>query len=119
LEIAENFCREAGAQILLIEGPADSEPCETFRRAWRKPLAQIKSPRLDHLAGVLTEAAAYLGGDSGISHLAALCGAPTLAMFGPESEPDAWAPIGERAEWMKWDEGDGAARLMALAGKPD
>jgi heptosyltransferase III len=36
----------------------------------------------------------YIGNDSGITHLAAAVGVPTLALFGPTS-PEVWAPRGE------------------------
>ncbi len=35
----------------------------------------------------------YIGNDSGITHLAAAIGIPTLALFGPTS-PATWAPRG-------------------------
>jgi ADP-heptose:LPS heptosyltransferase len=36
----------------------------------------------------------YLGNDSGITHLAALLGVPTLALFGA-SDPAVWHPVGK------------------------
>jgi heptosyltransferase-3 len=38
---------------------------------------------------------AYVGNDSGISHLAAALGRPALVLFGP-SNPDLWSPRGAR-----------------------
>lgn len=43
----------------------------------------------------LSRAAVYIGNDSGISHLAAACGVPVIALFGP-TDPRIWAPRGER-----------------------
>ncbi len=43
------------------------------------------------LAALLSRAGRYVGNDSGVTHLAAACGAPTLALFGP-SDPRVWAP---------------------------
>jgi ADP-heptose:LPS heptosyltransferase len=39
---------------------------------------------------------AYIGNDSGITHLAAYLGVPTIALFGP-TNPRTWGPIGRRA----------------------
>jgi len=39
---------------------------------------------------------AYIGNDSGITHLAAYLGCPTIALFGP-TDPRVWGPIGRRA----------------------
>ena len=47
------------------------------------------------LACWLAAARVYIGNDSGISHLAAAVGTPTVAIFGP-TDPEIWAPRGER-----------------------
>ena len=39
---------------------------------------------------------AYVGNDSGITHLAAYLGCPTIALFGP-TDPRVWGPIGRRS----------------------
>ena len=46
---------------------------------------------LDELAGRLGTCEAFFGHDSGISHLAAACGVPSLLVFGP-TDPGVWAP---------------------------
>ena len=38
----------------------------------------------------------FVGNDSGITHLAAYLGCPTIALFGP-TDPRIWGPIGRRA----------------------
>lgn len=47
------------------------------------------------LACRLSTARAYIGNDSGISHLAAAAGAPVIAVF-LTSDPAVWAPRGDR-----------------------
>lgn len=52
--------------------------------------------RFESLAGLipwLAAAGVYIGNDSGISHLAAACGLPVVALFGP-TDPRVWAPRG-------------------------
>jgi heptosyltransferase-3 len=39
---------------------------------------------------------AFIGNDSGITHLAAYSGCPTIALFGP-TDPRSWGPIGRRS----------------------
>jgi ADP-heptose:LPS heptosyltransferase len=41
------------------------------------------------------ESRAYVGNDSGVSHLAAALGVPTIAVFGP-TDPTVWAPLGPK-----------------------
>ena len=46
---------------------------------------------LRELCGLAATAAAWLGNDTGTSHLAAAAGAPVIAMFGP-TEAAVWCP---------------------------
>lgn len=47
------------------------------------------------LARWMKSARLYIGNDSGITHLAAAIGVPTLALFGP-TDPKHWAPRGDQ-----------------------
>jgi len=80
-------------QILLISGPA-RDGAEEVRASVKKarPLPADNLPLL-HLAAVLQASTAYLGNDSGITHLAASLGLPTVALFGP-TNPALWGPKG-------------------------
>lgn len=55
----------------------------------RRPLIQV--------AQALSRCALYLGGDSGLTHLAAAAGAQVLALFGP-TDPRIWAPRGDEVK---------------------
>jgi heptosyltransferase-2/heptosyltransferase-3 len=46
-------------------------------------------------AAVIELAAQYVGGDTGVSHLAAAAGTPCIVIFGP-TNPRRYAPLGER-----------------------
>jgi ADP-heptose:LPS heptosyltransferase len=85
-------------RIIVTCGPADAEPAgelisELNRRGRRCVL--LEGRPLTTMAGVLAEAALYLGCDSGMTHLAAALGRPTVAVFGP-TDPATWAPRGPR-----------------------
>jgi heptosyltransferase-3 len=54
------------------------------------------SVRLKELTKVFQHCRAYIGNDSGLTHLAAYVGCPTIALFGP-TDPRVWGPIGRRA----------------------
>lgn len=84
--------------VLLLTGPADVERLETIL-ALLSPLSKpdllqvlTNSPLLE-VAHHLQSCRCYLGNDSGITHLAAMLGIPTVAIFGP-SDPAIWHPIG-------------------------
>jgi ADP-heptose:LPS heptosyltransferase len=51
---------------------------------------------LPEAAAVLARCALFVGNDSGLMHLSAAAGAPTLGLFGP-SPADHYAPAGPRA----------------------
>jgi heptosyltransferase-3 len=51
---------------------------------------------LIELADYLRTVRCFIGNDSGITHLAAYLGCPTVALFGP-TDPRVWGPIGRRS----------------------
>ena len=75
--------------------------------------ASLVEPDLPLLAGVLAEANAYLGGDSGISHLAAAAGTPSVILY-PQATQARWAPWSRRAIALPADDDPTAAAWAAL-----
>lgn len=57
----------------------------------------VREPTLVELCGMMTRARCYVGNDSGVSHLAAACGCPSVVLFGPSDER-VWAPCGDAVE---------------------
>jgi ADP-heptose:LPS heptosyltransferase len=103
----ENFGRVADwagshAKVLLISGPAQNgrEAIQTAMK--NKEILTAENLLLIDLAAVLRSCKAYLGNDSGITHLAAWVGVPTVALFGP-TDPHVWGPRGKNVriitEW--------------------
>lgn len=74
-----------------------------FVVAPRQPLAGARVvENLAELGQLLAGASLYIGNDSGVTHLAAACGANVLALFGP-TNPHVWGPRGERVDILKVD----------------
>jgi heptosyltransferase-3 len=101
-ELAGRFMA-AGWRALVIEGPADEPAAAALLAALPAERAErVAGLTLPQLAALLARAsgdgrkALYVGNDSGVSHLSALLGVPTLALFGP-TDPAIWAPRGPRA----------------------
>jgi ADP-heptose:LPS heptosyltransferase len=86
----------------MIVGEADEAAAAAVEQALGRPLARLDHPTLDDLAGRLAGCRAYVGNDSGVSHLAGLCGARTVALFGPTS-PTVWRPLGPRVTVLTFD----------------
>ncbi len=97
-ELCRQLWKEFGAAILLVEGPADAQQVgavwhDLQMRDQDGPVVRVAGLPLVQLAGVLACCDAYIGNDSGITHLAAALGIPTVAIFGP-TDPRVWAPRG-------------------------
>lgn len=57
------------------------------------PGAVLPELAVDELAGVASQAAAWIGNDSGATHVAAAAGCRSVVLFGP-TDPGLWAPRG-------------------------
>jgi heptosyltransferase III len=82
---------------LLSLGPAD-EAAEHLACEPNAVVTRDLPPRA--LGALLARAGLYVGNDSGVSHLAAAVGTPTVALFGPTS-PAVWAPVGPRVRIVR------------------
>ena len=105
-----------GVRPVILAGPGEAE------RAMAAPLLAMLPDAVD-LAGRLTlpEAAAclarcqlFVGNDSGLMHLAAATGAPTLGLFGPTPASE-YAPTGRRAAAVLAAGPAGCAPMEALS----
>jgi heptosyltransferase-3 len=84
--------RDSGGDILVHQGPADAEAADELAAVLHAPTLRLIEPELPLLAGVLREATVYIGGDSGVSHLAAVVGAPSVILLPPST----------RGQWQPW-----------------
>lgn len=83
----------AGIAPWILEGPADRIQVDRLRTLCsRKPII-VSGINLATLAGVMAKAAMFVGHDSGPTHLAALLGLQTVALFGP-TDSRRWGPRG-------------------------
>jgi heptosyltransferase III len=81
-----------GREVAGIMGEADAAEAAVLAREV-PGLPVLEGLALTELAETLAECAAFLGNDSGITHLAAAVGLPVVALFGP-SDAGTWAPRG-------------------------
>jgi ADP-heptose:LPS heptosyltransferase len=81
-----------------VIGPADEDAAAPLRGL--PGAVPVRGAPIRVLGALLAKAGLYVGNDSGISHLAAAAGAPTLALFGP-TDPAAWAPVGPRVQTVR------------------
>jgi heptosyltransferase III len=91
---------ERGYSILLTGADADAARTEAFARSCEAANGRVESVagryRLGELVDLLHRASCVVSVNTGVMHLAAAAGAPTVALNGPTSEA-RWGPVGERA----------------------
>jgi ADP-heptose:LPS heptosyltransferase len=104
--------------VVLVAGPEEQERLDRLARAHRSRVVRAPVLRLVDLMHLLRGAAAFVGCDSGVMHLAVASGTPTVALFF-RSNPFHYAPLGRshatvlladpyrvsEAEWRKVSDG--------------
>ena len=88
---------------LFLLGEAEDEFARRLAQEFPDTHVLANLPLFD-AAAILSECGGYLGNDSGITHLAAALGLPTVAIFGP-SRADIWSPRGRRVRVIEAPEG--------------
>ena len=100
----ERFVRvaaDSGLACLWLKGPAESglePPSDAAQSAVADDLP------LGVVLALLLRATAYLGNDSGISHLAGGAGTPSVVLFGP-TDPMVWRPVGDHVRVLRGTSG--------------
>ncbi len=107
-----------GARIVIVGGPEDRQIGDEMVRSLDADgvAATNLAGALDLLAvaAVLERATLFIGNDSGLMHLAAAAGAPTLGLFGPSDER-VYGPYGARTRALR---GRAYADIMAIGPMP-
>ncbi len=106
---ARNFCRAVNwilarfrdAKVLVIQGEADQQDVFALERCLKTTAVRVRKENLLEVAAILSRASLFMGNDSGIAHLAAAVGAPSIVLF-RASDPVLWAPGGENV-WVATD----------------
>jgi ADP-heptose:LPS heptosyltransferase len=89
--VAEHF-----DDFLLVSGEADTNRLAAFKAHNQIPgLRVLHNENLRELANQLAASRVFIGHDSGVTHLAAAIGLPTIALFG-QTDPKIWGPLGSQ-----------------------
>lgn len=93
-------------RLLLVGGPDDRRAAESVRREVSRRRVIDATGEVDLLVAgaMLKRARLFVGADSGLMHLAAAAGAPTLGLFGPSDER-VYAPWGPHARAVRGPRG--------------
>ncbi len=91
-----------GARVAVIAAPAERAGAMGVLDALPpdRQIDLLGTEPLPVIGGVMARSRLYVGNDSGLMHLAAAAGAPTLGLFGP-SRPENYQPWGPRADYVR------------------
>jgi heptosyltransferase III len=92
VSLAERLLGRAWSVHVLV-GPVELDRDDPRAWPWPPGVAFVVEPAVVNLLPRLASASAFVGNDSGTTHLAAMLGVPTVALFGP-SDDRVWAPVG-------------------------
>jgi ADP-heptose:LPS heptosyltransferase len=82
---------ESGWRVVVVLGEAERDRAEDASALTAVAAETLRCVPLSGLARRIATASAFIGNDSGVTHLAAALRVPTVAVFGPTS-PAVWAP---------------------------
>lgn len=92
--------REEVDAIVLLGGAGDRGACAEVAAAAAAPVRDLAGgTRLLQAAAVIERARLFIGNDSGLGHIAAAVGTPTLTLFGP-GDPARYHPWAPGAQWL-------------------
>jgi ADP-heptose:LPS heptosyltransferase len=92
---------EAFDAVVLLGSRADAGICRAIADGLSLPCLDLAGRTgLLEAAAVLTRMHLFIGNDSGLGHLAAAVGIPTLTLFGP-GEPRRYHPWNRRGRWLQ------------------
>ncbi|HVX30600.1 MAG TPA: glycosyltransferase family 9 protein [Nitrolancea sp.] len=96
-ELASNLIHQYQADIYVIGADSDRDAVQTTVDFTDGPVANLsRRLSLDETGALCEYADLYIGNDSGMSHLAAAVGTPTITIFGP-TDPNLYRPLGPRS----------------------
>ncbi len=101
--MGREYAEETGHRPIVAEGPADAVPSREFQRLWGDSVPVIEDMSARILSALLARSSAYIGGDSGVSHLASLYAPRATILYGPHSDMEVWRPIGSRTRCLPWE----------------
>jgi len=102
IELLDEGGPMAGGRLMILGGPEDVRYVEPLTKAMPRDRLIDLTGQVDLLTAYacLKRARLFVGNDSGLMHLAAAAGAPTVGLFGP-SDDRLYAPWGEHVRTVR------------------
>jgi len=98
-EIANRCAEIYGAFIVITAGPDDDAPLREMTLNMPNASLIMQNEPIRNVASVIANCDLYLTNDTGMMHVGASVGTPTLSLFGP-TDPLQWAPHGAQHRFI-------------------
>jgi ADP-heptose:LPS heptosyltransferase len=99
VNLSELLHNNLNAELYFTEGSFDHEIMEHLTNLIKVPFVRVRDKTIPFIAAFLKKMDIVIANDTGIMHLAAAVGTPTLSLFGP-TDPLQWAPLGGRHRFV-------------------
>lgn len=103
--VANALSKRWNASVVITCGPMDEEPVKEMVSGLDCLYQVIRNEPIRRVASILSDVDLLISNDTGIMHVGAAVGAPTLSLFGP-TDCLQWAPLGEQNQWLSAQHGD-------------
>ena len=101
-ELLKRMKESIQATVLILWGPGEEEEAKRLRDVAGTGVVLPANLGVAQLCALLKKVDMYVGGDTGVMHLAAFSGVPVLAIFGP-TDPLVNAPFGPMHKMVRRD----------------
>ncbi len=82
-ELIRRIGEETGATMMILWGPGEQEEAKGLQEMGGRRAVLACPTTVSQLLSLIKRTDLYIGGDTGVMHLAALTGTPVIAIFGP------------------------------------
>ncbi len=97
--LVQEMMAQFQAEVLLMGGVEEGETARDVLEGLKGPVLNLVGRvSLRQSAALLRTCSVFVGGDSGLGHLAAACGIPVVCLFSGANEPEVWRPWGDRVK---------------------
>ncbi len=114
-EVFERIVTELQAKDYSVAWMIGPDEMERFGVEYRRRLERIAPVLYEESVEVAADwvagADAFIGNDAGMTHVAALCGVETIALFGP-TNPTIWRPLGRDCSVVSYSSDRSIAHLV-------